>query len=583
MKGKTIVLIGLLLGLGVGGVLWWSFTRLSNDSSESARRRGLSDPTSCRFLHLAGPIVSKDTVSAIALAPDGSSLAIADASGAVTIHNPASTDQGPRLQLASAVVAMRYSPDGGRLGCVSENGLVTLIDPAAGTKLQQAQIPTANVASAGIGPDLSTVVAISVDNVMRRGRLGSDGIDVLAEKPMAARNVIPYTSSWGNRKRLLAWQLPTRYAFSDDLSVFAGGDSHEHSRGWVCIWDTKRAAALADIENKVGIDDDTIAPINALAFSPDGSHIVVGTSRGSKVYTSDDGLLSVWSITDSKQVLSFYGHEQGVYALAYVPDGSRIASCARDGTIRLWDASTGTMIQSIRAGNEPVRLLTFSSNGQYMAGMIDDRRVHVWRADKLQGNFKAHCELADEMYSSLLHEVESRLLGAGLLYTRYADFGSVRGFEKIGPRRYKVFTTRSTYPSGVKEIEVFPVYTAPEFLKLVENRRLQEAIEEGKLAAMALVTTKTGGYMPSHTTAYLVREDDGQFHWNFVIRPLSSYNYWMKILRAVYSRVPEEDFISYADRCPVLNAQIFRSEAPAQTASPANRVPTTAPRSYRYR
>ncbi len=66
-------------------------------------------------------------------------------------------------------------------------------------------------------------------------------------------------------------------------------------------------------------------------------------------------------------------HPKGSEALAYSPDGSKLASGGRDGTIRVFAAATGAILESL-PGREPIARLGFSIDGQLLS-VLDDANV----------------------------------------------------------------------------------------------------------------------------------------------------------------------------------------------------------------
>ncbi len=55
----------------------------------------------------------------------------------------------------------------------------------------------------------------------------------------------------------------------------------------------------------------------------------------------DERTINLWDVTTGKAIGALRGHEGPVSALAYSPDGQRLASGSADKTIRLWDAGVG--------------------------------------------------------------------------------------------------------------------------------------------------------------------------------------------------------------------------------------------------
>ncbi len=72
------------------------------------------------------------------------------------------------------------------------------------------------------------------------------------------------------------------------------------------------------------------------------------------------------------------GHSSRVMALAWSPDGSRIATAGYDKTVRLWDTSTGKSIAIYRGHTDHVNAVVWSPNGQRIASAGDDRTIQIW-------------------------------------------------------------------------------------------------------------------------------------------------------------------------------------------------------------
>ncbi len=125
----------------------------------------------------------------------------------------------------------------------------------------------------------------------------------------------------------------------------------------------------------------TKAPINALAFAPDGKHVAAATA---------DDLVVLLDVVTGKIVATFKGHAGPVVSVAFAADGKYIVSGGADRTVRVWpltDAGKGHAAAEDRAwrvsqtfpGKHKTFIdgVAFSPDGKRFAS-CDPYQIEVW-------------------------------------------------------------------------------------------------------------------------------------------------------------------------------------------------------------
>jgi WD40 repeat protein/serine/threonine protein kinase len=125
--------------------------------------------------------------------------------------------------------------------------------------------------------------------------------------------------------------------------------------------------------------------VECVAFSPDGKRLASG-GRGHEGYDAQDrplpGELKVWDAVSGQEVLSLKGHIGGVESVAFSPDGKRLASAGSyfdgrigrqdrrmPGEVKVWDAVSGEVVLSLKRRTGYVTAVAFSPDGERLAGV----------------------------------------------------------------------------------------------------------------------------------------------------------------------------------------------------------------------
>jgi WD40 repeat protein len=107
----------------------------------------------------------------------------------------------------------------------------------------------------------------------------------------------------------------------------------------------------------------------AVAFSPDGQRIASG---------STDNTIKVWDATTGEVEKMLVGHSRTVKAVAFSPDGRRIVSGSKDRTIKVWDVTTGEVEKTLVGHSRAVSAVAFSPDGRRIVSGSKGRTIKVW-------------------------------------------------------------------------------------------------------------------------------------------------------------------------------------------------------------
>ena len=160
-------------------------------------------------------------------------------------------------------------------------------------------------------------------------------------------------------------------SFSPQASLLAVGSSDNT----VQLWNPLAGKLRGTIRGHT-------SPVGALAFSPDGSRLAAGDLRSN---------LKIWDVNRLTEIITLHdpharstikvAHRSPVTCLAFSPDGATLAT-GGDEVIKLWDITTGKISRSIWGHLERVRTVEFSPDGAYLASGGDENQVKLWSVER---------------------------------------------------------------------------------------------------------------------------------------------------------------------------------------------------------
>jgi WD40 repeat protein len=110
-------------------------------------------------------------------------------------------------------------------------------------------------------------------------------------------------------------------------------------------------------------------PVRALAFSPDGTRLAFG---------GDQNTTAVLNTSDYSQVWRQTGGNHEVLAVAFSPDGKLLATGSSDKTVSLYQAADGVLLGTLEGHFAAVYGLAFSPDGGRLASADAIGTIRVW-------------------------------------------------------------------------------------------------------------------------------------------------------------------------------------------------------------
>jgi hypothetical protein len=294
-------------------------------------------------------------VTALAFSPGGKSLAVSG-NREILIHDLTSGAPPKRLAgLSERILSLAFSRDGSLLvaggGTPALFGEIQLWELPSGRLRRSVVLTGDTIFGVSLSPDGTRVAAGCTDNSVRivdaeSGRelykmgahenwvlgtvFGADGKRVVSVgHDRAAKLTDAGSGAFLENVNLLRGELAAvaRHP-SRDVIVIGGEDRVPY----VYMMDRPKNMKIADDTTLIRKLDRQNGTISALAWSPDGRRIAVGGAAPEvNVYDAETGGL----------LAACKGHTAGIYTVAFTPDSGVVAAGGFDGTVRLCDAATG--------------------------------------------------------------------------------------------------------------------------------------------------------------------------------------------------------------------------------------------------
>jgi WD40 repeat protein len=132
------------------------------------------------------------------------------------------------------------------------------------------------------------------------------------------------------------------------------------------LWDAATCKVVATLVGHT-------APVEVVAFSPDGTRVLTG---------SWDETARLWDAAAGTTMATLAGHRAYVNAVAFSPDGTRVLTGSGDNTARLWDATAGKVVATLVGHRFPIEVVAFSPDGTRVLTGSGDGTARLWSVFK---------------------------------------------------------------------------------------------------------------------------------------------------------------------------------------------------------
>jgi WD40 repeat protein len=280
----------------------------------------------------------KQGITAVAISPDGASLAVARADGKVRLLDSNSVADVSKFDIRIDAVAsgIGFSNDGRLLGVVGRDSDVHVFSTASGSELHTLHGHEHPIRALARSP-ASALIATAGEET----------------------RVMLWNAAQGKLERILAGHTDfvNALAFSADGALLASGDA----AGRILVWDIASGQLLHTLRGHA-------SDVHDVAFRPDGK-VLASASADSQVL--------LWDLVQGVRIRALAGHETPVRSVAFNRNGTVLASGGDGGQILVWNADTGQLDKHLTAGTAPVNALLFDSkdNNVLFSGSGDYRVV----------------------------------------------------------------------------------------------------------------------------------------------------------------------------------------------------------------
>ena len=298
--------------------------------------------------------------TALAFSPDGATLAVSGYREVLLIPAEGETHRARLPGMSERIQSLAFSRDGAILmaagGTPAQFGEAQFWDMKTAKLLRSVSLTADTVFGGSLSPDGSRAAVGAADNTVRILDVASGkelfkignhenwvlatafGLDgkrlVSVGRDRAAKLTDAASGAFLENVNLLRGELTAVARHPAKDIVVIGG---EERVPYIYLMDRPKNMKIADDTTLVRKLERQSGAIFALAWSPDGKRIAVaGAAPEVVLYDAETG----------QRLAACAGHSAGIYALAFTPDSQRLATGGFDGQVRVYDTATGKQLRA---------------------------------------------------------------------------------------------------------------------------------------------------------------------------------------------------------------------------------------------
>lgn len=284
-----------------------------------------------------------DRVEAVALHPDGATVAVGGSTGQIGLHDP---QTGERLKLIDAhsapIVGLAFSPDGSELYSASDDKTIAIVDPRQGTVVDRLAEHVDEVYAIAVSPDGK--------------RIASGGLDrALIVWDCASRTVLWKRDNLPGEIKCLCYSLDGKRIVSGD------------GIGRACVWEASTGQEIAAFRPQEKL-------IHGAAFFGNGVLATAGYDHTVRVYDVAS-TESQWAFDCEDQVTS----------VVHAPDLAIVVSGSTGGVLRAHNAS-GSLVSTRLSMKGAIADLSYCATTSKLVVAHLDGEIEVVPSSAIKGS-----------------------------------------------------------------------------------------------------------------------------------------------------------------------------------------------------